>query len=183
VRVLGSLCVIGVVLFALLIFGAQVLGEALPLPEAIRGLHLTDCPLPCWSGISVGETPLHEASERIRALYQETKPKVVGSTLAAVYEAGASSGTVEVFADENAIVRQITMYVTDVKDLALGDIISLMGTPTFIYGRPPTAIVYICATGLITVAGSSPETGWRGSLAMIKITRVRSTYSCALDTE
>ena len=57
--------VISILGFAVLIFAARVVGGTQPLPEAVRMLHLDACALPCWNGITPGQTLINAVYPRI----------------------------------------------------------------------------------------------------------------------
>src|SRR5579859_1219802 len=44
-----------------------------PLPPRLAMLHLTDCELPCWIGITPGVTPADQVKARIEEVYD---PKI-----------------------------------------------------------------------------------------------------------
>ncbi len=150
---------IGMFVFTLLIFTAQRIGEAQPLPEALRDLHLTDCTLPCWNGITLGTMQMGVAFQRLTAQYGAAKQTFFadGAVINVPYATGSSSGMLEFYVDPRGVVRQVRMYFDEPKVLTLGEIAGLLGMPTATFGIQPSTISYQCASTLIIIASGGSQ--------------------------
>jgi hypothetical protein len=138
----------------LLITGARALGNLQPLPEALAQLHLTDCALPCWLGITPGKTTFEEAVGQVSAVYPHTN--LYGGSLYAVVQIGSAEGSIEIRTDSESVVRRIIIVVPSMGELTRGDIASVVGTPTCegdsaniaIYGSSPRTFAYLLPSSL-----------------------------------
>jgi hypothetical protein len=68
-RRLVSVLVILNLLFVTGILFARLIGQTQPLSNSIARLHLTDCVLPCWAGIVLGETKVDTGIEQLRKAF------------------------------------------------------------------------------------------------------------------
>ena len=133
---------VGVVLilsagFALLILAARAVRIAQPLPEALAQLHLTDCALPCWLGITPGKTHIEEAVQRVNVAYPLAAPTITNGR---VVNADTPFGQVIMIADSTGIVHRISLPAFKLKGVTLADAVSLLGTPTGVVGVHPVAV-------------------------------------------
>ncbi len=170
-----TLSFLGIVGFALLIFAARVLGDALPLPKALTVLHLTDCTLPCWDGITLGETQMGDAFQRISAQYQRATQTTIsdGSVLEARYATDGVSGTFQLFADSNGTAKTVRIHLNSSPAVTVGDIVTLFGEPNVTYGNPPITLTYQCESFAIYVASDNyVVSGWKQPIVMISISHV-----------
>src|SRR5258707_6670431 len=55
-----------------------LLARRQPLPPRLAMLHLTDCELPCWIGITPGVTPVDQVKARIEAVYGDVSTYRIG---------------------------------------------------------------------------------------------------------
>jgi hypothetical protein len=168
---LGGIVAFG---FLLLIFIARAIGTSQPLPEAVRALHLTDCDLPCWNGITVGQTPLRAAYPQVVSQFDAASrrfladSRIVGTTL---QEAAAPTTEVELVYDDNGIVQRITLYVSASDDLRLGDMLNLFGEPSEIGFRQPVLLFYQCEGAYAAITADTRRgIGWQAPIGMITIT-------------
>ena len=163
------------VAFTGLIFAARELGNHQPPSAALAQLHLTDCALPCWLGITPGQTTLIEAVRRVTAAYPQTSPSIIDGRIA---NAETSFGQIILMADRVGIVHRISLPTFNLKGVSLADAVSLLGTPTWMVGVHPAAVFYGCVTFQAVVSGGSVDGGWRQRLVIIDIQDVG--YSCPI---
>lgn len=154
---------------AALIFGALALGAALPLPDGLAHLHLTECALPCWLGIVPGETRFTEAIERVT----ERNPggaftSGYGTAVISAYQVGSPLGQVGIYADSDGTVSQITLLTGNIEGVTFGDVVSFLGMPAC-ETRYPASAVYASANAFAVLIGSRTEHGWRTPLNNIEI--------------
>ncbi|HLY26794.1 MAG TPA: hypothetical protein VKQ72_10675 [Aggregatilineales bacterium] len=130
-RVAGAVLLVLLVCIGLVIFVAR----QQPLPPRLAMLHLTDCALPCWIGITPGVTPVEQVKARIESVYGDSK----------VYHISEDSpNSLDIRRLENRemspemIVQWIPTQQTDAywqtisinADLDAGDAVDLLGTPS-----------------------------------------------------
>src|SRR5579871_4074209 len=108
VRMLGL-----TVVFALLIVAAQAIGNAQPPPAAIQELHLTDCQLPCWLGITPGRTSFDEVVQRLKVAYPESSLDIDGLGILSHSGDDSSGASVSVSANQARIVSTIDLITSD----------------------------------------------------------------------
>ena len=156
--------------FVLLILAARAMGSTQPPPQALKELHLTDCALPCWLGITPGKTTFDEAVQRVSAAYPTTvDTSIYRDSVYADYQAGLSSGQVAVFAGKNGIVREITLITSYVEGMTLGDLVNLYGSPDC-FSKYPVGLTYISSQAFADVlANSEAQNQWRRSINNIDI--------------
>jgi hypothetical protein len=178
VRLLG-VSVLSILSFALLIFGAQALGQSQPPPVALRGLHLTDCALPCWNGITVGQTQRRFAYRQLVSQYEDVTQRFFAdqAMIYILHEQEMSRTEIEMYIDESGRVQQVTLYIADGSGLLLGDIMNLYGEPSEIEGVPPLILAYQCASGHVVVATDTHSgTGWQTPVGMISISQLNTMH-------
>jgi len=158
--------------FMLLMFAARAIGRTQPPPQVIAALHLSDCTLPCWLGITPGKTTFKDAVQRVSAAYPQTvDASKYGNVVGATYQTGGSDGQIAVFADDDGIVRQITLYTSAAQGMMLGDIVNLYGLPGCMR-KSPLELTYRSANALAGVlANSELQDRWRHSINNIRIHR------------
>ena len=159
--------------FAACIFAARMIGSTQPPSPALAQLHLTDCTLPCWLGITPGQTTLVDAVRRVTAAYPKTVPSIIDGRLV---NADTTFGQIILMADRAGIVHRISLPTFRLKGVALADAVSLLGKPTWVVGIHPTAVYYGCTSFLAVISGSSVDGGWQQRLVIIDIQDVG--YSC-----
>jgi hypothetical protein len=113
-------------------FGARALGHAQPDPALLDAFHFTDCPLPCWAGITVGQTARDEALERLTDHF--------ASRIAYVLPVGDSEMVVHVASDQGSLDillhssrNVITAVILDTKSidgLLFEDLVAWTGIPS-----------------------------------------------------
>ncbi len=165
-------------LFALLIVTIEAISGAYP-PPALAALHLTDCQLPCWLGITPGQTTLDQAVYRIQTAYPQATLNVNRSAASFVVRGNSTRLAINVFADSRAVVSDLLLYTYDFDGLALGDVVSLLKKPFHLFGAPPLIAVPICPSYLIGVSGSTVGDGWQRSLAVLEIQDTNGNTPCA----
>ncbi|MEO8394171.1 MAG: hypothetical protein ABI700_14370 [Chloroflexota bacterium] len=160
--------IVGLVLVcALLIGGAQVIGGALPLPERLAQLHLNDCALPCWLGIRPGETKFADAAAQIRATYPQMDVSIQETQIFVQYLIHSSYGAA-VISITDGTVSSITLMTWDVDGLVVGDIANRFGAPDCIPGQ--TILIYNFPRGYaVLVAGDDQKELWNQPLRGIEI--------------
>ena len=113
--------------FVLLIMTARAMGSAQPPPEAIQALHLTDCQLPCWLGITPGKTTFDEVVQRVNASHPvTTNIRPSENTLDGWYQVGSASVPAIITWDMSGIVVQITLITSDVQNFVAGDVVIIL---------------------------------------------------------
>ncbi len=160
---------------ALAIFGARLIGQMQPPSDELAGLHLTDCALPCWLGITPGETSYEAAVQRISTAYPQVVPPAQATT-DMHFNVETPFGQILLSADRRGVVHRMTIHTFNLRGVTLGSVVSLLGAPTWRVGRPPTVIYYGCETYLTVVAGRSADGGWQQPIAYIDIQD--TGYSC-----
>src|SRR5215207_2791177 len=113
--------------FVLLILAMHLVGSLQPLPQAMTELHLDECALPCWIGITPGETSFDDAIQHLT----ESHPMNVfvrGPLIYADYQANAPIGQISLQA-WNGVINLIHLTPGRDANLALGDIVQRFGTP------------------------------------------------------
>ena len=153
--------------FALLIFAARALGHILPPPEALHALHLTDCALPCWMGITPGQTSYEEALRRVEAAYPQAV--IVQPTQIFVEYLLDSSFGSAVLGISDGQVDSIYLDLGDVEGIALGDAALLYGVPPCVVDEPPLILFYDSPQGYgALVARGEALERWRQPLDRIE---------------
>jgi hypothetical protein len=164
--------------FVALMYGAQALGSRLPPRAALAQLHLTDCVLPCWLGITPGQTRFTDAVERISAVYPQNKPSITDGRIA---NTETPFGQIILVADRAGIVHRISLPTFNLKGVSLADAVSLLGTPLWVVGSHPVAVYYGCNSFMAVISGTSVDAGWFQRLVIIDIQDVG--YSCPAEPQ
>ncbi len=162
--------------FALMIAVIQTVGSAQPPSEAIQALHLTDCILPCWLGITPGKTHFDEAVQRVSAVYAQGAPLTGSEQTLPRLNLDTSFGQIILSADKDGIIHRISLATYKLKGVSLGDAVSVLGKPTWVVGKHPVAIFYGCETFQTVISGGSADQGWGQKLIIIDIQD--AGYSC-----
>ena len=163
--------------FALLIFAARVIGQAQP-PPALQELHLTDCQLPCWSGITPGKTTFAEALQQLKAIYPQAAVTINPAQAALQFRLASARIGIGVFADKLGVVSDLLLYAYDFNGLALGDVVTLLKLPAQLYGTSPMIAIPICPSSLIGISGSTTGAGWQRPLAVLEIQNTNVDQLC-----
>lgn len=137
---LFSLCV-------LLIAGARWMGARQPQPPIVEGLRLDDCALPCWIGITPGQTSMEEAYSLMVDAFQYTRNgnrMEVGRFQNLHFFVPVNSPvralpvTLHTIEDKVALIQ---LVITDRRRLTFADIILAYGAPTCVmYTETPVFI-------------------------------------------
>jgi hypothetical protein len=167
---------LGIVGFALLILGAQVVGHAQPLPSGLAAYRLTECALPCWLGIVPGETTFEDALERVNAAYP-VDTVVEGERISANFARDAQYGRVWLEAQAGTI-QTILLHPSSDAGFSVGDIANLYDTfPCFrsdttlpmVYGLPESVLGFVIPSGGNGVV-------WQKSVRSIQIRIYQRTF-------
>jgi hypothetical protein len=135
-------------LCTLLVGVARWVGARQPQHALVEGLRLTDCALPCWIGITPGQTMMEEAYQRLAEvfLYADTGSSAsVGRFqnlhfVVPVMNSPVSALPVTIQAVEGRVVL-IQLVITDRRRLTFADIILTYGAPTCVmYTESPVFI-------------------------------------------
>jgi hypothetical protein len=121
-------------LLALLVTVAYAFPLRHAVPPLLRELHLTDCQPPCWAGITVGETTLDDA-------YQRLTDTFAGRADATLHRGGdnitltAGLGTkhmyvAALYASRDGTITQISLVTDRVDGLMMADVVNALGPPT-----------------------------------------------------
>ncbi|MEP7290650.1 MAG: hypothetical protein ABI835_02655 [Chloroflexota bacterium] len=156
-------------LFALLIVVGRAFGSTQPPPPTLAHLHLTDCTLPCWLGITPGHTHFEEAVIRVtEANPGSTFTSGIGTGTISAFQMGAPYAQAGIYADLNGLVAQITLLTAQVEGITFGDVVSFLGTPACAVHYPASA-VYLSDTAFAVLIGARSDQGWRTPLNHIEI--------------
>jgi hypothetical protein len=154
--------------FVLLILAMHLVGSLQPLPQAMTELHLDECALPCWIGITPGKTTFDDALDRL----SESHPMNVfvrGSLIYADYQANAPIGQISLQA-WNGVINLIHLTPGRDANLALGDIVQRFGTPGCEIPSSHTTLVYTSPDAFAAILVSREvENRWRKPLINIEI--------------
>ncbi len=154
--------------FALLLFAAQFVGSLQPPPTAMTDLYLTDCALPCWMGITPGQTTFNEALQRLKTTHP-MNVFVRGSLIFADYQEHARFGRITLQAWDG-VVNLIHLTPGEDAELLLGDIAQRSGSPGCEIPSSHTTFVYSSPDAFATVlASSAVGNRWRKPLINIEI--------------
>ncbi len=143
--------VINVALIMVLVLVALVQGAIL-IGRQVRGathafLGLDTCRLPCWNGISLGETTIREAREIITKTYgksnvaeqQDIGPMFIIDQSSSVFRAWLNFRATQSQTDTDT-VSEIQIWETDyATNLSLWELIAFLGTPSYISSASCTA--------------------------------------------
>lgn len=155
--------------FALLIGAARLVGSAQPPPATLVHLHLTDCALPCWLGITPGRTHFEEAVTRVtEANPGTTFTSGIGTGTISAFQMGAPYAQAGIYSDANGLVAQITLLTSQVEGITFGDVVSFLGVPACGEHYPASA-VYLSDTAFAVLIGARSDQGWRTPLNHIEI--------------
>ena len=137
IRLIVAISLSGSILFTGLTFAMRTFEDAQPAPqEIIETLHLTDCDLPCWAGVTPGKTGQDEAIQRLTAIYPDLMV-VNGSAKVYVY---THTYNIQI-GMEKGVVNYVLIGVWD-NTLRLGDLIALYGKPTCYASADPERPMY-----------------------------------------
>jgi hypothetical protein len=167
-RLLRPACAV-IAAFVLLVVAARLLGSAQPHPAALDGLHLTECVLPCWLGITPGITNMTDAAHRLRSaqlggmLFESSD----GRSVTTAYEVSGALVRVDLVADEAGTVAQITIFTQPLKGVRLGDAVAYLGTPTCSGGKRSIALYSGSTADAVAVGSVSGTAGLQGELSYI----------------
>jgi len=171
-------------IFGIMILTARAVGGTQPPPAAIKEFHLTDCALPCWLGITPGQTHTAEAFQRVSAAYPQIAPFVEDAQIASTFQVylSAKFGWIVFEADSSGIIHRILLINANTEGIAIGDVITSVGTPSCIVRPNPLLIFYrfsraaesvtngAASAGSIAVnGGGDTRERWRQSLNNIDI--------------
>jgi hypothetical protein len=166
--------------FAILITVARVIGREQPPPLTLAQLHLDDCKLPCWLGITPGETTFDDAVKRVTSAYpQNVSVQETQIFVAYLIRSWYGAASVQVAA---GTVNSIFLLTSDVDGLAIGDVAALFGAPDCIPGESPAILIYNFPQGYaVLVASNGRGERWRQPLNNIEIhsyDQVRPNIRC-----
>jgi hypothetical protein len=120
--------------FLVFVMGANVaLGHEMSLPEEVVSLHLGDmCELPCWIGITPGQTTVAVAEKRLQQVYKNWQ-LVRKDSYTALYTVTTSDGMqlqIEAIRLRNPeVIDTIQFKLADPGSIALGDVMSALPPP------------------------------------------------------
>jgi len=167
--------------FALLIAAARGIGSRQPASDILAQLHLTDCALPCWLGIMPGKTTSDEAVRRVTAAYPPYDVTIQDTQIFVSYLLGASYGAASVQLTSST-VTSLLLVTSDVRELAIGDVAALFGTPDCIPGLSPIILIYnFPRSYLVLIANGGTAPRWRQSLNSLEIhsyDQARTNFRC-----
>jgi hypothetical protein len=143
--------VLSVSCYLLAIGTATHIGRSQLVPVALARLHLTDCTLPCWIGIELGQTSRLEARERILAVFAKadgfqtvrdsySEPLNVAILSFQSFDEPAQMVDFILFTGRGLAVSQI--IITSSVPLTLGDFHALLGVPRCVSLRRAFPLIY-----------------------------------------
>jgi hypothetical protein len=142
-------------------------------------LHLADCALPCWLGITPGITRFAEAVY----LVSRANPGLLstsrnGISVIAWYPIKTSWIPVILRADESGKVVQLTLVTANIEGISIGDVVGFLGLPAC---RDKFGIaVYVSHTAFAQVIPDHYR-GWHTPLNKIDIrSMVEDEHPCAI---
>lgn len=158
--------------FVLLVSAVHALGTFLPPPSGLLQMHLSECALPCWMSIIPGTTTMQQAAQHLSTanLGGPMSEAPDGRSMWGEFEVNGSRVYVQVHANEESIVRQITIIATLVDGIVFGDIVNTLGAPTC--GTFAQSLVLYSGTSaeaLITAVDAHGERGIHAPLNNINI--------------
>src|SRR5690606_7961956 len=142
-------------LYALAIFtvcaffvgGAQWVGARQPQPALVEGLRLTECALPCWIGITPGQTTMEQAYTRLAEAFHYTRTgnQIEADRFRNLHffipvnsPVRALPVTLHTLEDKVTLVQ---LVITDRRRLTFADIILAYGAPTCVmYTETPVFV-------------------------------------------
>jgi hypothetical protein len=170
-----------------LIATAHLSGNTLPAPERLAQIHLTDCALPCWLGITPGETRYEEAVRRVTAVYPPYDVTVQETQIFVAYLIHSAYGAASIQVTDG-VVSSIFLLTSDVDGVTIGDVASLFDAPDCIPGIAPIVLIYNFPRGYAVLVGGDKSDGnarmverWRQTLNSIEIhsyDHVRNNARC-----
>jgi hypothetical protein len=167
IRLLRPVCAL-IAAFTLLVVATRLLGSGLPPPQNLAELRLDQCALPCWVGITLGETRFEDAIQRVSAAFGgATFTSAYGTSVIAAYQVGSTRGQVALFADAQGRVQQISFLTSNIDGVSVGDVAGWLGAPTCGSSRPVTAVYRFGATSIV-LGSARRDAGWRAPLNNIE---------------
>lgn len=113
--------------FSAAILTFRAIGQGQPPAEVLKHLHLTECRLPCWSGIVPGETRYNDA--RRLTFVVGSSPFVSDPETVSAFFNDLPQAFVYIYT-QGGVVSEITIITTYVDDLRLGDVLAYFGDPS-----------------------------------------------------
>jgi hypothetical protein len=162
--------------FALLIYTVRALGSSQPPPAVLSRLHLTECVLPCWMGITPGATAMRDAAQRLSTINLGGPMSEAndGRSMWGTFEVNGSLVYVQIQATDDALVRQITLISALVDGVRFGDVVSDLGVPTC--GKfAHSLVLYSGTTAEALIIGTSGQ-GERGIMAPLNNINIRLRF-------
>ena len=135
---LAALSLLLAAIFSLMIGATMRIGHRQPIPERIQALHLADCSLPCWNGITPGKTSLKEAKARVDATFAdfEGSSSEAGDKFLTWTEVDDISRIVSVvdITFENGLASTVSIGTDHRSDQmpTLGEVLAIFGSPSCI---------------------------------------------------
>jgi hypothetical protein len=130
-------------LFTLCLIVCILIGRTEPPPELVRQLHLNDCTMPCWIGITPGTTKSEVVNRYVMDTFKSTNSQLSSSVpsyewftiVPLTQPARRGEGMPIQFGVNNDIVSEILIpaffgsSTPDVTMPTLGDMVNLLGAP------------------------------------------------------
>jgi hypothetical protein len=147
----------------------------------VSALHLADRALPCWLGITPGQTTFEEAFQRMNMTYPGTVVTSINrDSVHASYETESSVGQITIQPNTDGTVRRITLIASFFRGLVLGDIVNLNGRPECTK-RYPLEFTYQTSTTIANIlTNSDADNSWRRSINNIVIRAADGVQECSL---
>jgi hypothetical protein len=132
-------------LFSVAIIVMILIGRAKLIPDRLAMLHLTDCQIPCWIGITPSKTTISQAKAYIDAVYATAPDYLIVDTQESddtllqflIHTKSSSDGVafIRVSASHNGVIAWIDITFFDLKGQPLGipptiaELHSILGPP------------------------------------------------------
>ena len=139
-RRLLVLCLLLTVVFGLATAGLVAIAHRLPPSQNVQAWHLTDCRLPCFAGVTVGQSTIEEAKREIEKTFGQSgyvlqQPDVEFNKIALSWTKAktiTSLGSNINMTFYPTVVSAIGLgaYGQDAGPLTLGDLMSVLGEPS-----------------------------------------------------
>ncbi len=119
--------------FALAMGVVMLMGQMQPLPSGVQWLHLTDCSLPCWNGITPRVSSLGDAEDRIALAFPQFHQLSANSLPFQTWmlDDGVTQANINMAVDDGVVATLgIGTGIPSRQMPRLGDVLALFGAPT-----------------------------------------------------
>jgi hypothetical protein len=159
-----AIVVLAMSCYLMAISAASGIGRSQIVPIALARLHLTDCALPCWIGIQLGQTSRIEARERILAVFakadgfqivRDNYSEALNLTILSLQSPDEPPQTVNFILSIGQGLAVSHIIVMSSVPTTLGDLHTLVGVPRCVSLRNAFPLVY--ANGYLRVEAGKAD--------------------------